>query len=829
MRILFFIGIILSLSGLGQAPPPVSASQIYQQIEKLKVLGSVLYVAAHPDDENTRLIAYLANDKLYRTGYLSITRGDGGQNLIGVEQGVELGLIRTQELLAARRIDGGEQFFTRAYDFGYSKNPEETFEKWHKEKILSDVVWVIRKFQPDVIITRFPTTGEGGHGHHTASAILANEAFEAAADSKRFPEQLKFVKPWKAKRILWNTFNFGGNNTTNASQFHINVGGYNTLLGKSYGEIAAQSRSQHKSQGFGVASTRGESFEYFKTTGGDAPVQELTDGIITNWLRIGKKGENIEKAIQEIKINFDETAPQKSVQPLVALYKTLKSLSPDFWVEKKKLELQQIIAACSGLYIDFTSNQPYAVQTGNLEINASINNRLGTKATLKNIQIEGVSNDINSVLEANKNFSFTKAIPVPMTKELTQPYWLKEKMEDGAFVVENQQLIGVPDVQPAYKAAAVISIEGEDFVFEQAIRYKHTDPVRGELYQPLYVVPPATITNSPQVLIFSNAQNTTQTLQTQLHANIALKGDVTTGLTGIDFSGTQRGNVNLEKGLSATYQFKVTDEHKPTELFSISSYANKTSSVDTTGYYLAMRGIDYDHIPSIRYFYPDFVTALNLDLKIAGKKIGYIAGAGDKVPAILERMGYDVVFLNKESMATTVLSQFDAIITGVRAYNTNEWMGEVNAQLMNYVKEGGNMIVQYNTNSFAGKLNANIGPYPFTITRNRITNENAKVTILDAKHSLFNYPNRITEKDFEGWVQERSIYHAGNWGDQYKALLSMADPGEKADEGSLITTKYGKGNFTYTGLVFFRDLPAAVPGAIRLMANLIALNKQSGK
>lgn len=335
MRILFFIGIILSLSGLGQAPPPVSASQIYQQIEKLKVLGSVLYVAAHPDDENTRLIAYLANDKLYRTGYLSITRGDGGQNLIGVEQGVELGLIRTQELLAARRIDGGEQFFTRAYDFGYSKNPEETFEKWHKEKILSDVVWVIRKFQPDVIITRFPTTGEGGHGHHTASAILANEAFEAAADSKRFPEQLKFVKPWKAKRILWNTFNFGGNNTTNASQFHINVGGYNTLLGKSYGEIAAQSRSQHKSQGFGVASTRGESFEYFKTTGGDAPVQELTDGIITNWLRIGKKGENIEKAIQEIKINFDETAPQKSVQPLVALYKTLKSLSPDFWVEKR--------------------------------------------------------------------------------------------------------------------------------------------------------------------------------------------------------------------------------------------------------------------------------------------------------------------------------------------------------------------------------------------------------------------------------------------------------------------------------------------------------------
>ena len=254
-----------------QAPKSYTSSEILLQLKKLNVLGSVLYIAAHPDDENTRLLAYLANEKLYRTGYLSLTRGDGGQNLIGDEQAVDLGLIRTQELLAARRIDGAEQFFSRAFDFGYSKNPEEAMRFWGHDKILSDVVWVIRKFRPDVIITRFPTTGEGGHGHHTASAILAGEAFDAAADPTKFPEQLKQgVSVWQAKRILWNTFNFGGANTQSEDQLKLECGDYNPVLGKSYGEIAAASRSQHKSQGFGVPAQRGSVIEYFKTIKGEA-------------------------------------------------------------------------------------------------------------------------------------------------------------------------------------------------------------------------------------------------------------------------------------------------------------------------------------------------------------------------------------------------------------------------------------------------------------------------------------------------------------------------------------------------------------------------------
>jgi LmbE family N-acetylglucosaminyl deacetylase len=801
-----------------------TASQIVQRIEKLKVLGSVLYVAAHPDDENTRLITYLANDRLYRTGYLSLTRGDGGQNLIGDEQGIELGLIRTQELLAARRIDGGEQFFSRAYDFGFSKNPEETFQKWNREKVLSDVVWMIRKFQPDVIITRFPVTGEGGHGHHTASAILANEAFKAAADPNQFKEQLQYVKPWQAKRILWNTFNFGGTNTTDPSQFNINVGGYNSLLGKSYGEIAAESRSQHKSQGFGSAATRGDSYEYFRTTGGEAPKKDLFDGVDISWNRVGKNGQAIEKMIAAIESKFDITAPEKSVADLVALYKLLGKSGNGYWIEKKKAEVQQLIALCSGLFIDAYSNQAFAVQTESVTINTVLNNRLGADATVKSITVAGAANNINKPLEKNKNVSFDTKVEVSLQKEITQPYWLNDKKEEGLFYVADQQMIGVPDVAPAYLASFTINIGGEDFVFEQPVRYKYTDPVKGEVYQPLIVIPPATITASPNLVVF-RADHKQQRVQTQLHAFSNIKGNITAGLTGIDYSGVQNGTQSLDKGKTAFYNFDVTEKHEPEEIYTLTPYANKKTDKDTVGYHLALRSIDYDHIPAVRYFYPDFITALNINLKTVGKKIGYIPGAGDKVAVILERMGYDVTILDKTTLPVSNLSSFDAILTGVRAYNTNEWMNEFYDELMNYVKEGGNLIVQYNTSNNLGTVKSKIGPYDFNITRNRITDERAKVSMIDPAHKVFNYPNKITGKDFEHWVQERSIYHAGGWDNHFKPLLSMADPGEVADEGSLITATYGKGTFTYTGLVFFRELPAAVPGAMRLLANLIALGK----
>lgn len=823
---ILFLALCMQLSGICQAPQSWSSADMYLALRKLNVLGSVLYIAAHPDDENTRLITYLSKDRLYRTGYLSLTRGDGGQNLIGDEQGIDLGLIRTQELLAARRIDGGEQFFTRAYDFGYSKTPQETFTKWDKGKILSDVVWVIRKFQPDVVINRFPETGEGGHGHHTASGILANEAFAAAADPNRFPEQLKHVSVWQPKRVLWNTFNFGGNNTTREDQFKIDVGGYNPLLGKSYGEIAAESRSQHKSQGFGVPASRGESLEYFKATKGDQPVNDLMDGVELTWKRV-PGGEAISKMIDELTRNFDLLHPEKSVEGLVGLYKVINSLPDSYWKTQKQNEVYTLIAQCSGLFLDATTTEQFAVQTDSIRINFSFNNRLGTDIVLQKVQVDNFDSAFTRKLEKNKNLNFSKTMYIPADKPITQPYWLEKKMAEGYFNVTDQLRIGQPDIDPAYFAFIGVKIYGEHFTFIRPVRYKFTDPVKGELYQPLVTVPPVILSPQEDVKVISPGK-------TSLKGTIAARGmkkgfngnvEVLSAISGKEMKNVSISNKNL--GIDTKNQVReieyTGDAEKENEelLFSVSADGKNPVSDDK-------HEIRYDHIPWINYFHKSAVAVKYIDLKTYNKKIGYITGAGDKVPEALEQMGYEVSLLTDKELSRNNLGQFDAIITGVRAYNTHEWMNKHYEKLMKYVHEGGNMIVQYNTSNQIGPVRAKIGPYNFNITRTRVTDENAAVSLLKPEHPVFNFPNKIGEDDFKGWIQERSIYHAADTEGKFEKLISMADPGEKADEGSLLVAKYGKGWFTYTGIVFFRELPAGVPGAYRLLANIIALNKKKG-
>ena len=479
-NLLLIVSSLFAIVGLAQTYP--TSGDIYLGLKKLNVLGSVLYVAAHPDDENTRLLTYFAKDKLYRTGYLSLTRGDGGQNLIGEEQGIELGLIRTQELLAARRIDGAEQFFTRAFDFGYSKSPEETFTKWKKDEILSDVVWVIRKFQPDIIITRFPVTG-GGHGQHTASAILANEAFTAAADPKRFPEQLKYVQPWQAKRILLNGF---GANTGDV--IRLDAGGYNPILGQSYGEISADSRSQHKSQGFGVARSRGEAMESFVTTGGNAATKDLFEDVDLSWKRVSG-GARIEQLINAALGSFDFMQPQKAVTQLVEIYRALNALPQSYWKDQKLKEVKGLIEAASGLWMEAFTNQQYAVQGDSVRINFTLNDRLGTGIKLNGIKIDQFDSSFAADLQANRNLSFTKSFLVPDTKPITQPYWLQHKMEEGYYNVKDQQLIGGADVHPAYEVNYQLTIGGERIAFTKPLRYKFNDQVKGEKYEPVVVLP----------------------------------------------------------------------------------------------------------------------------------------------------------------------------------------------------------------------------------------------------------------------------------------------------------------------------------------------------
>jgi LmbE family N-acetylglucosaminyl deacetylase len=822
----FFLLILAGIySSHAQTPQPLSSSEILLGLKKLNVLGSVLYVGAHPDDENTRLLAYLAKEKLYRTGYLSLTRGDGGQNLIGVDQGIELGLIRTQELLAARRIDGAEQFFSRAYDFGFSKSTDEALQKWGRDKILSDVVWVIRKFRPDIIITRFPQDARAGHGHHSASALLSVEAFTAAADPTKFPEQLKYVKPWQAKRVLWNTFNFGGGNTTSNEQFKTDVGVFNPVLGKSYGEIAAESRSQHKSQGFGVARQRGAALEYFSTWKGDAPQNDLMDGVISSWARV-HGGEAIQQKIDDIINSYSLFYPGKSVKALVELYGMINALDNDYWKEQKLKELQNLIEASTGLFADATTIDAQVVQTDSMRINFFLNNRNGNNIQLKKISLDKFDTTLTVNLATNQNFVLNKAVFVSPDAPLSQPYWLKNEMKEGYFDINDQQLIGNADNAPAYAARFLLNIEGRDFEITKAVKQKYTDPVKGELYQPLVVVPPVVITPGKGLLLSAAPEQQT------LRLTVRAMKDITRPHVKITASkGWQAESVNyisadtLRKG----QEMDVDVALKPIVKERVNGKQPLLASVEYKKEWYAslIKTIHYDHIPNLNYFRVPVVNVLTLDLKTVGKKVGYIEGAGDFIPAALQLMGYDVTVLSDNDLANTNLAQYDAIITGVRAYNIKASLNTYYNKLMKYVENGGNLIVQYNTANQA-VATRKIGPYPFSISSRRVTDENAEMKVLKPEHQALNYPNKITPGDFEGWVQERSIYHASAWDSRYETIFGMHDPGENDDEGGLLVTKYGKGSFAYTGLVFFRQLPAGVPGAYRLLANLIALNKKKG-
>ncbi|WP_026260271.1 PIG-L family deacetylase [Segetibacter koreensis] len=809
-----------SLATFSQTPPTFSSADIYMQLKKLNVLASVLYIAAHPDDENNTLLPYLAKEKLYRTGYLSLTRGDGGQNLIGSEQGIELGLIRTQELLAARRIDGAEQFFSRAYEFGFSKNADEALRIWGKDKILSDVVWVIRKYQPDIIIKRFPPDKRAGHGHHAASAILADEAFTAAADPNRFAEQFKYgVKPWQAKRIFWNTFNFGGNNTTSEDQLKIDVGGYNPLIGESYGELGGEARSMHKSQGEGRPRRRGEIFEYFQTTGGNAPKSnDLMDGIVTDWKRI-PGGEKIETLINEITANFKFDNPALSVSSLVTLYNAIKALPESNWRDKKLAETQDIIEECAGLFTEATTNKQFVVQGDVLDVTLFLNNRKSVNATVKRIKLNGFDTTFSSVLSPNEILTINKKLPVSSDKNISQPYWLVYPQLEGSFDVRDQELIGKAENDPVFEATFTVNISGTDFIINRPVQYKVTDLAKGELYEPLAVLPKIEFNYVKDNYLSLNGKPVTAPVHVRTNfkdnPNYIINQKYSDKWASNSPSFNYAPGNNTESYLASTFTAK-SKELNTTEVISLSTSDGKYDGFTKI--------IAYDHIPTITYFPKAKTNLVKPEIKIVGKKVGYIIGAGDKVPDALTAMGFNVTFLNEGDINSEYLQQFDAVIVGVRAHNIYGYLSTKNDIFNRYIQNGGNLIVQYMKSSQSSNA-PKVGPYPFNVTSTRVTEENAKVNFLLPNHPAFNYPNKITAKDFEGWVQERSTYQADVTDEHYEKLIGMNDTGEQESNGSLVIAKYGKGNFAYVSLVLFRQLPAGVPGAYRLLANLIALPK----
>ncbi len=822
------LSLLISVSIFGQKPKKLTTNQIYEKIQKLNFLGTALYIAAHPDDENTRLIAYLANNVKARTGYLSLTRGDGGQNLIGPEIRELLGVIRTQELLAARRVDGGEQLFTRANDFGYSKHPDETLEIWNKEKVLSDVVWAIRTFKPDVIINRFNHRTPGTtHGHHTTSAMLSVEAFDLAGDNSKFKDQLKYTSSWQSKRLFYNTSwwfygskeKFEKATKGNPGFMSFDIGVYYPLKGLSNNELASIASSQHLCQGFGRLTTRGSQNEYVEFLKGDKPKdkKDLFAGINTTWNRV-KGGGEIGDILYEIEQNFDFVNPSKHIPKLMEAYGLIKDLEDNHWRTIKEAQIKDIIQACAGLYLEASALSSSGVPNTKIDVNFELLNRSDV-----NIQLTSLKSHIDKkeifkgiTLAQNKKQTFKEVFSLSTTT-FSAPYWLKNKWELGMYTVDKQQLIGKPETPKETKIDFNLIINYLPITITKNIVRRYAERDKGEIYEPFEVLPKVTTKIKNKVLIFSDSISKKVSVEVRAGANF-VNGEVKLEVP-------ENWTVTPEKQLfgieqkndKQTVDFLVTPPKNQSE-----GKLKVIATIDGKNYQKELVEINYNHIPKQSVLLNSEAKVVRLNIKKAGNYIGYIKGAGDVVPENLRQIGYTVVDVNPLEINAENLQKFDAIVVGIRAYNVVKELKFKQKFLLSYVENGGNLIVQYNTNR-----RVDVGaPYELQLSRDRVTDEFAEVRILEENHSVLNFPNKITQNDFNGWVQERGLYFPDKWSKEYTPILSMNDKGETAKNGSLLIAKYGKGNYIYTGLSFFRELPAGVSGAYKLFANLLSVGKE---
>lgn len=798
-----------------QGEVPASAGEMWRSLEKLRVLGSVLYVAAHPDDENTALLAYLARGRHLRTAYLSLTRGDGGQNLIGPEQAPLLGVIRTHELLAARAIDGAEQFFTRAVDFGYSKSAEETFSVWGREEVLADVVRVLRTFKPDVVITRFPPRGDAGHGHHTASAILAAEAFAAAGDPARFPEQVKELGTWRPRRLFWNTWRPATDEQAPQVPrlLTLDVGVFDPVRGESFAELAARARSMHKSQGFGAAPRRGTLPNYLEQLGGEPASRDLLEGVDTSWGRV-PGGRAVDAALVEAQKLFDLRNPAKVVPALLAARRAMAALPANHWVEVKRRELEQLIVAASGLWLEAVAEQRGVAPGDTLSVTATAVHRGTAPVVLRWVAV-GVGEPVvrDQLLPANRPVATQVAVVVAATTPVSAPEWLRRPPTLGLYQVEPAAAIqGAP--RPPLVARFLLAFESEEVEVVVPVVHRTVDPVRGERVRPVAVLPPVTAATENGVVIFPSGAP--RPLQVRVTAMRAARGVLRVQLPPGWRSEPEALPFSLAgAGQEAVLQVTVTPPLAPSR-----GVARLEVEVDGQRSFWRSFEVDYDHLPPTTVLLPAQVTLVHEPVRIAGRRVGYVMGAGDEVPAVLRQLGYQVTLLEDADLESAGLEGFDAIVIGARAYNTRPRLAAAQPRLLAYVEGGGTLVVQYNTSR--GLVTDALGPFPLTLGRDRVTVEDVPVTLLVPDHPVLTKPNPISRADFDGWVQERGLYFPASWDPRYDAPLAMQDPGEKALTGGLLVARYGQGTFIYTALAFFRQLPAGVPGALRLFANLLA-------
>ena len=866
------VGLIAGIYSVRAADQALTGTPAIRfELEKLNTLGSVLMIGAHPDDENTGVIAYLARGRKIRTGYLSLTRGEGGQNLLGNEQSEYLGALRTQELLAARQIDGASQYFTRAIDFGFTKTVPETMGKWGHDRILSDIVWVIRQQQPDVILLVFSGTPADGHGQHQVSAILGREAFDAAADPTKFPEQLKWVKPWQAKRIMQPRFNFpggaagalggrgggarGGSGGANVARgasggrgggrgasgpqeavaFELPVSDYDPVIGKSYREIAVASRSQHKSQAMVQAMSFGEQSTGFFLRGGAPAKADLMDGVDTTWNRL-PGGAPVGELLARARRDFSDLHPEKTVSVLLEARSLVAAManSGQQWAVWKLEEIDHAIALCTGLRVEAQANTFAYVPGATAEVRLTAINRSQLPLALSAVHVSGWGDSDagvkNQQLAYNKEDTVNFKLTVPKDQAVSQPFWLRKTPTGDTYDIQDQALIGRADTVPEVTVRFDFTVDGRPFSVTAPLHYRYADPSRDEFVRPVVVEPPVSVVlPSRNFVIATGTVREISVLARAMSAGQA--GDlVFEAPAGWKVEPAKAAFDLKEAGATQEVKFRVTPPATPGDgSFRVVANLRGGQPVETS-----VNVIDYAHIPAQTIFETSGGQIAAVDMKVLAKRVGYVMGSDDKMPEAIRQMGCQVDLLDEKTLSSGDLSAYDAIVTGLRAYAVRADLRAAQTRLLDYVSKGGTLVVQYNRlddrriSPSVAEAFDHMGPYPFVLSQGnseRVTEEDAPVKILTPQSAIVRSPNRITTADFDGWIQERGVYFADTWDPKYETPFETHDQGDKDLKGSLLYARYGKGAYVYTSFSWFREMPAGVPGAFRIFANLLSAGK----
>ncbi len=854
----FFVCLSLPAAGQVAAVYDQGMNGLFRQLQRLQTTAAVLHTGAHPDDEDSALVAYHARRVHARTGYLSLTRGSGGQNIIGAEQSDALGVIRSEELLQARRLDGASQYFTRANDFGFSKTLSEAQRVWPENAVLADVVYTIRKFRPDVIVSRWDGTATDGHGHHQFAGYLTPLAIEAAADSSRFPEQLvNGLTPWQVQKLYVSERN--ASPSPDSSLLRINTGEYDPLSGHSYFQIGMQGRSQQKTQQMGSLELQGSQYSVLRRASSNqdivVPESSVFGGINTSVSGIARfepqasagfieKLGNLQDLLASVLRDFEPLEPDASVPSLAAAHTLVREViaaSQDQearrLLEEKRRELEQALLLAAGIRIDALIDretlEPGSVAT--VAVRAYMPEM--TQARIIDSTIEGpagwlfapspeaaLTNEISMRGADHFDAQRVYRVSVPRDAQFTQPYWLVEDRQGSAYAWGNDPgAKTLPFAKPLLVASVTVEIGGIEISAEREVEYRQLDRVRGELRRRVDVVPSVSVEPATDLLVIPKsiaAAPIPVVLTIQNNSDEEISGTAQLSLPpGWQLEPSFADFAMAPAPASASLAFTV----RPPEDVEAGRYRLLSSAIVAgTRFDQTVREIAYPHIRTHRTYRIATTEIQIVDVVVADVQVGYIMGSGDTVPAALRRMGVNVSLLSDADLTSGDLSQFDTLIIGIRASQTREAFVANNARLLAFVEQGGTLIVQYQQPDFASK---GLAPYPVSMDGNvRVVDETAAITVLAPDHPVFNFPNRIGVQDFDGWVQERNNYNFTDFDrENFTPLTEAHDEGEPASDGAMLHTRIGNGHYVYTSYSWFRQLPNGVPGAYRIFANLLSL------